>query len=269
VIPYRIEWLAAALLVAGAADADSDPARDCVAEGHDVIAEVRARGTLRVAHTNDYRPFSSRAADGSPVGIDVDLARSLAAELGVAIDWVDTTWSTLAADLRASRYDIAMSGVSETPDRAASGCFTTAYFITGKTALTRCAMHRTFDTIAQLDAPDISVIVNRGGTNERFVREHIANARIIVHDDNRTVFEALASGSGDVMITDAVEARLQAQANPALCLADPAPLFETVEKAYLLPKDPAWQARVDAWLNRLRANGELTRIIARHLAPRS
>ena len=78
--------------------------------------------------------------------------------------------------------------------------------------------------------------MNPGGTNERFVREHLHSARVVVHEDNRTIFAALASGEGDVMITDAVEARLEAQANPALCVSQPPVLFETVEKAYLIPK---------------------------------
>src|SRR5262245_23667699 len=85
------------------------------------LADVRARGTLRVAHTNDYRPFSFRAPDGAPTGIDVDVARRFAESLGVAVEWVDTSWSTLSADLAAGRFDVAMSGVSITAERAATG----------------------------------------------------------------------------------------------------------------------------------------------------
>jgi len=267
VIPRPIELFAALLLYTGHAAADGAPARDCASDGRDVLADIRARGTLRVAHTNDYRPFSFRDAEGKPAGIDVDLAHRLAAELDVSLEWVDTTWSTLLADLRADRYDIAMSGVSITTDRSDVGCFSTTYFATGKTALTRCALHRSFDTVAQLDTPEITVIVNRGGTNERFVRDRLPHARVVVHDDNRTVFEALAGGEADAMITDAVEARLEAQANPLLCVADPPPLFDTVEKAYLIPKDPGWQAWLDAWLERTTASGELPVATRRYLVP--
>lgn len=230
-----------------------------------MLSDVRVRGTLRVAHTNDYRPFSFIGADGAPTGVDADLARRLAADLGVSVQWNDTTWATLAADLQAHRYDIAMSGVSVSPERASVGCFTAVYFTTGKTVLTRCASHRTFDTLAQLDVPSVTVIVNPGGTNERFVRKHLHHARVVAHDDNRTIFRALAAGDADAMITDAVEARLEAQANPALCVADPPPLFETVSKAYLIPKDPQWQAWLDAWLAKLKTTGELDTVLLRYL----
>ncbi len=238
---------------------------DCAPVGRDVLADIQARGTLRVAHTNDYRPFSFRDADQSPRGIDVELAQRLAAELDVSLVWVDTSWSTLTEDLQAQRYDIAMSGVSITPQRKVVGCFTTPYLTTGKTALWRCASSRRAATLAQIDLPDVTVIVNRGGTNERFVHDHLPHAHIVVHDDNRTVFATLAAGGADVMITDAVEARVEAQANPALCVADPPVLFETVDKAYLIPQDPAWQDWLNRWLDQLRRNGDITSITRRYI----
>lgn len=241
----------------------------CAGDGRDMMADIRTRGTLRVAHTNDYRPFSFNDAAGASTGIDVDLATRLAQELGVPLQWVDTTWSMLVADLQTDRYDIAMSGVSVTAERASAGCFTTPYFRTGKTVLTRCALHRTFDSLAQVNDPSVRVIVNPGGTNERFVRDRLPNAHVVAHADNRTIFSALAAGEADVMITDAVEARLEAQSNPALCVADPPPLFETVAKAYLIPKDPRWQAWLDAWLARMESSGELDAVERRYLNPQS
>ena len=238
---------------------------ECAGGGRDVLSDIRTRGTLRVAHTNDYRPFSFIGVDAAPSGIDADLAKRLAADLGVSLQWIDTTWTTLTADLQANRYDIAMSGVSVNTDRALIGCFSTTYFVTGKTVLARCASQRRFDTLAQLDAPSVTVIVNPGGTNERFVREHLRHARIVVHDDNRTIFGALAAGAADAMITDAVEARLEARSNPALCVADPPPLFATVEKAYLIPRDPQWQTWLDAWLAKQKSSGELDAVLLRYL----
>ena len=258
-----IELLGALLLCATAAADAAAP--DCSTKTRDALGAIHSRGTLRVAQTNDYRPFSYRDAAGSPTGIDSELAKRLATELGVELVWIDTTWSTLAEDLRNDRYDIAMSGVSITQDRAAIGCFSTPYFVTGKTALTRCAVQRRFDTVAAIDAADVTVIVNRGGTNERFARDHLTRARIVVRDDNRSVFTALAAGEADLMITDAVEARIEAQANPALCVAEPPPLFESVEKAYLIPQDPAFKARIDAWLTRIRASGALSATLDRFL----
>ncbi len=254
--PRPNELLLALILFTCSANASED----CTSDGGDVLADIRARGTLRVARTDDYRPFSFNG-----VGIDADLAKRLAQELGVSLQWIDTSWSTLVADLLVRRYDIAMSGVSVTAERKTAGCFTTPYFHTGKTVLTRCALHRTFDTVAQLNDPSVRVIVNPGGTNERFVRDRLPNAHVVAHPDNRTIFTALAAGEADVMITDAIEARLESRSNPALCVADPPPLFEEVSKAYLISKDPRWQAWLDEWLARMKASGELDAIEQRYL----
>ena len=257
---FRIAIGLASTLFAALAVADCDHAGA-------TLADVRARGALRVAHTNDYRPFSYRAPDGSPTGIDVDVARRFAAALGVDLVWVDTTWSMLGADLAAHRFDVAMSGVSITADRAAAGCFSEPYFTTGKTALTRCASTRRFDSLAALDRPEVTVVVNRGGTNERFAKAHIERATIIVRDDNRAAIDTVAHGDADAMLTDAIEARVEARDNPALCAADPAVLFDDVRKAYYFGNDAEWKAWIDARLDELRRSGAFDAIVARYVGP--
>jgi len=198
------------------------------------------------------------------VGIDVDLAANLANELDVKLEWVDTSWANLLADLANHRFDIGMSGISVTPARAAVGIFSTPYFTTGKTILARCAVQQRFATLDQLNRPGATVIVNPGGTNEQFVHAHLPHAKVVINPDNRSIFDALAAGAADVMITDAVEAQIEAAAHPQLCLPTHTQ-FEQVEKAYLLPRDPAWQASVDAWLERMRTSGRIDAAIRNHL----
>ena len=87
------------------------------------LAAIKTYGTLKVGLTGDYAPYSLRDADGAIAGADVTMAQSLAKTLGVRLEIVPTTWKTMQADLQADRFDIAMGGVSVTPDRAAIGAF--------------------------------------------------------------------------------------------------------------------------------------------------
>ena len=91
------------------------------------------------------------------------------------------------------------------------------------------------------------MIVNPGGTNERFVRRHLGRATVTVHHDNLSVFRELANGPYDFMITDAVEAAIEAAHDVALCSV-PGPRFNDVEKAFFGPRDNPHLDAIDRWL---------------------
>jgi cyclohexadienyl dehydratase len=228
-----------------------------------VLAEVRERGSVRIGTTGDYAPFSF-VDGGSRRGIDIDLGERLAGDLGVRVSWIETTWPTLTDDLAAGKFDVAMSGVTVTSERAGSGCFTAAYVVTGKTVLARCDRAAQFTTLDAIDVPQTRVIVNPGGTNERFVDTRLRRAAIVRHPDNRTIFDALSSGAADLMITDALEAVRVARERPSLCTPIPTTFFETTPKAFYVPKDEEWRRWLDDWLSARRADGTVDAVLQRH-----
>jgi chorismate mutase-like protein len=231
------------------------------------LVEVRQRGVLRVGTTGDYPPFSYRANPASPfLGLDVELAGRLAASLGVRLELVPTSWPTLLADFDAQRFDLAMGGVSITDERRKVGTFSLPYLRDGKTPIARCADAARFQTLAQIDHPGVRVIVNPGGTNERFARAHLTAASLLVFRDNTAIFDEIVAGRADVMITDAIEARLQQRLRPQLCALHPEEPFNVSEKAYLLPPDADFRAAVDAWLQPLLAGPEFGRLLEKWLS---
>lgn len=209
-------------------------------------ATLQRVGVLRVGTTGDYAPFSDDRG-GELRGLDVQLAEALAKSWGVNVVFVRTTWPTLMADLGKRRFDLAVSGISVTPERSRQADFSVAYFFDGKTPIARREDAARFSSLAQIDQPGVRVIVNPGGTNERFVREHIKRAAIVVHPDNRSIFHEIVAGRADVMITDGIEVRLQARRHPEL-RATLAAAFTRAGKAILLPFGSELTARVDAWL---------------------
>ena len=79
--------------------------------GH--LEEIAARGTIRIGTTGDYRPMSYLNAEtGEYEGIDAELSQLIADSLGVAIEYVPTTWSTLTKDTLDGKFDIALCGIS-------------------------------------------------------------------------------------------------------------------------------------------------------------
>jgi cyclohexadienyl dehydratase len=222
-----------------------------------VLSDILQRGVLRVGTTGDYPPFTKRdVSTGAYSGFDIDLAQSLGKALGVRVDFVDTSWPTLGSDFAAGKFDVAMGGVSVTLDRAKLGFFTAPYMREGKTPIARCADRGKFERLPDIDRAGVTVVVNPGGGNERFDRAHLHAARIEVHPDNTTIFDALAKGEGDLMITDASETRYQQKLHPGvLCAIHPDAPFDFGEKAYWAPYDPPLDGFLDQWLHLIRENG--------------
>jgi cyclohexadienyl dehydratase len=225
------------------------------------LETILKRGTLRIGMTGDYAPFSVfDVATSTFRGFDVDIAESIGKALGVKIEYVRTAWPRLSQDFGADRFDIAMGGVSITADRESKGNFSAPIMQEGKTPITRCNDLGKFETLAEIDRPGTRVIVNPGGTNERFARTNIKNAEIRVYGDNVTIFDEIAKGNADLMITDASETRYQQKLHPGvLCAVHPDQPFDHSQKAYWLQRDAALKAFVDDWISRAREDGRFAR----------
>lgn len=249
------KWFPLTLLLAsGAASAASH------------LDSVQRQGVLRVCTTGDYKPYSLLREDGEYEGIDVDMAHSLAVSLGVKVAWVKTTWKTLMPDFLAGRCDIAVGGISVTLERQKKASFTNRIDVDGKIPLVRCEDQAKYQTIDQINRPSVRLIEPAGGTNEAFAHAHLPNAQLILQD-NVTIFQQLADGKADVMITEASEALYQQKHYPSLCAVNPVHPLQYGEKAFLLPRDDAsWKQYVDQWLHLTKATGEHQEIMGEWLS---
>jgi cyclohexadienyl dehydratase len=244
-----------AVFLAGASVQAQQPSR---------VDDILKRGTLRVGMTGDYLPFSHLdPASQKFHGFDVDMAEALGKALGVKVEYVRTSWPQLTKDFEADNFDIAMGGISITPDRQQKGLFSTPIMHDGKTPIARCADTTRYETLGDIDKPGTRVIVNPGGTNERFARAHLKNADIKVYDDNVTIFDEIVKGDADLMMTDASETRYQQKLHPGvLCAVHPDKPFDLAEKAYWMQRDGALKAFVDRWLRLVTEDGSFQKMYA-------
>lgn len=230
-----------------------------------LLDQIVQRGVLRVGTTGDYKPFTYLdPATGRFEGLDIEQARGIADALGVKLDIVQTSWPQLATDFSAGKFDMAIGGVSITLDRAKKGYFSIPYLREGKTPIARCADRDKYSTIADIDRPEVRVVVNPGGTNERFARANLKTAPLRVFPDNRAIFEEIAQGRADVMMTDASETRYQSKLHPGvLCAIHPDKPFDFAEKAVWMQRDAALKNFVDAWLRLSLESGQFRALAAK------
>jgi chorismate mutase-like protein len=219
--------------------------------GSACFAAVPEAGVLRVGSTGDYAPYSWRVnPDSDWLGADVALARKLGIDQGLRTDFVATSWPTLSADFAARKFDVAIGGVSITPERAKLGRFSRAYLTDSKFPVVRCGEEQRFDTLHEINQTDVRVVVNPGGTNERFARVSFPAAQLRVHGDNQTVFSEIVARRADVMVTDGVEAHLQQRAGKGLCAVDVGKRWAPARKAVWLQAQTGLKKAADRSLGR-------------------
>ena len=94
-------------------------------------AAIRSRGELRVGTDASYPPMSSFGPDGrTVVGIEPDLGAQIGRILGVRITFVDTDFGALLTKVQDGDLDLAMSAITDTPQRGKAVDFVN-YFVAG------------------------------------------------------------------------------------------------------------------------------------------
>ncbi len=189
------------------------------------VAEILCRDTIRFATTGDYRPLSFREADGTYWGFGIDVAAEIARRLGVAVHFTPTSWPTLSADVQAEpqTFDLAIGGITITDERQAAMLMSEGYLANGKTIICRASETDAYQSLEDIDKPEVRVMVNPGGLNEKFANDHLQHATIIIHEKNEEIPTLIAEGEADVMITEITEAPYYVQADTRLA----APLLST------------------------------------------
>ena len=193
---------------ASAADsARSETVNSGNASGTDRLSEIKNRGVLLVGATGDYRPMSYREPDtGEYWGFDADLAEDLADSLGVDLQYVPTSWPTLMDDTLAGKFDLAACGITITDARKEQALMSEGYLVNGKTIICRSEDAAKYTDLESINKPEVRVMVNPGGLNEKFARENLPDVTLIVHDVNQDIPGLIAEGAADIMITEIMEA---------------------------------------------------------------
>src|SRR5690606_9421219 len=73
--------------------------------------------TIRVGTPGDYRPFAIKTAQGGYEGHDIDVIEAMAKQLGVKVEYVQTSWPNLLTDLASDKFDVAVGGITRTAAR--------------------------------------------------------------------------------------------------------------------------------------------------------
>lgn len=177
----------------------------------DALADITARGTLRVAVPQDFPPFGSVGTDLAPQGYDIDMAKLIAEKLGVKAELVPVTSANRIPYLQTNKVDLVISSLGKNPERAAVIDFTAAYapfyngvFAPGNVAVTKIE-----------DLSGMTIGVTRGAVEDLELTK-IAPADLTIkrYEDNNGTISAFLSGQVEVVATGNVVAAAILAKNP-------------------------------------------------------
>ena len=264
-------WMLAAILVVCGAcittcciSSDENPV---VEPQQPTVQRITERGKLLVGTTGDYRPLSYKESDGEYWGFGIDMAGKIAERLDVGIEFVQTSWPTLSADVQANpqTFDLAIGGITITEARKETMLMSDGYLANGKTILCRSADADTYQSLADIDKPEVRVMVNPGGLNEKFANENLTHATIIVWPRNEEIPTKVAEGDADVMITEITEAPWYVQNDPRLATPLLATPFTHGEIGVLMRKgQDDLLTLVNALIAQMKADGTLRELHERY-----
>lgn len=227
------------------------------------LDKIMTNKVLRVGTPGDYRPFSMHE-NGKIVGHDIEVVEKMAQELGVKVEYVQSSWPTLAKDYADDKFDVAVGGITRNTIRFAYGDFLPGYAPFGKVALVRATDKDRFTTLDSLNQPNVRVIKNPGGSNEAFVNKFLTKANVTTHKNNAEIPHMIAEGKGDVMITETNEALIYSKMDNRLYAAFlKNPLTPVNCQGFLIQKDDPDYVRVMNFVwGLLELRGELNKSAA-------
>jgi polar amino acid transport system substrate-binding protein len=233
-----------------------------LAPGDDgTLAQVQRRGTLRVGLDASFPPFETIDGTGQIVGLDVDLARIIAADLGVQADLVNIGFDGLYDALLARRVDIVISGLPYDPRWTQDVAYTRTYFNAGQVLVTATG-GQPIKTVE--DLADRTVAVEWGSQADmegRQLAEDIEELTLLRRPTATEALEAVVSGQAEAAIVDGVSG-ISAQSRGLIVVTY---LTDEWYAAAVHIDSRALLKAVNQTLARLEESGEMARLQARWL----
>jgi polar amino acid transport system substrate-binding protein len=188
--------------------------------GESLPEPIRRARAITVGSDIEYTPLEFFGEGSStPRGFDVDLAHAIAKRLGVQAHFVNfTDLEGLLPALVAGRFDIVMSGMSDTPERRASGVTFIDYLMTGTSILVPKGNPKAVQSLADLCGQTVAVQKD-SEQDTRAVPDQSAACRAAGRPEVNAValasdagaLEQLRSGRVVAMLTDAAVAGYNAK----------------------------------------------------------
>lgn len=224
-----------------------------------VVETIKKRGSLRVGLAT-FVPWAMRDKNGELMGYEIDVARKVAEDMGVGIEFVPTAWDGIIPALIAGKFDVIISGMSITAKRNLTVNFTRPYANTGYIlmASSERADEKGLKTLEDFNQPGVTIATRRASTGAVAMQKNFPKAKLIYFDDDTLAYQEAANGNVDGASSTPPKAAFEIEKRgDKLRVVSPKLMSPTREAFALRKGDPDGLNFFDNWIQENQASGWL------------
>jgi len=219
-----------------------------------IIDKVMRKGKLRVGLAT-FVPWAMQDKKGEWVGFEIDVAKQLAEDMGVKIEFVPTKWEGLIPSLLTGKFDLIIAGMTGTPQRALKINFTNPYDYSGMNVVVHKNFAAGVTDYMDLDKKGNTIISRVGTTGAALAKATFKNATVRLFPDEGPMVQELLNGKAAAFLGSAPQpAQLAAKYPETLMFLDKNLVQQPI--CIGVPKgDPDTLAYLNNWITTVRNNG--------------
>jgi len=223
---------------------------------------VLARKSITIAIPTDFPPYGFVGTDMAPQGLDVDMARLIAAKLGVAVELVPVSSANRIAYLQTHKADLVISTLGKNPEREKVIDFTAAY----SPFFQAVFAPKTLPIKSAADLGGKTVGVTRGAIEDmELTKIAPASADVKRFEDNNATVSAFVSGQVQAIATGASVAGNMMARNPQLSVEFKLLLKDSPNFIGVAKGDDKLRQKVNEIIAAAKASGEIDRLCMKWL----
>jgi polar amino acid transport system substrate-binding protein len=182
-------------LVLGGVTLAADPASA-------TLARIVENQEVRIGMSGNQPPFTVRSKTGQLIGFEVDVAKNLAAAMGVKLKLVQKPFAELLPALERGEVDLVMSGMTMTPERSLNFSFAGPYYVSGKSILTKSKELAGLSQAADFNKEGLTLVALEGSTSQAFIKNILTESKLLSAPNYGAAVKMIGDGKADAMVAD-------------------------------------------------------------------
>jgi polar amino acid transport system substrate-binding protein len=168
------------------------------------IEKVIRSGKLRVGMST-FVPWAMQSKTGEWIGFEIDMAKKLAKDMGVKVEFIPTKWEGLIPSLLTGKFDLIIAGMMGTPIRALKINFTTPYDFSVMNIVAHKKVAAGYKTIADFNKPEVTILARNGTTAVPAVKRNLPRAKLLLYSENGPMVQELLNGKAHAIVSSSPE----------------------------------------------------------------